>query len=93
MLEADKVGDSDFAFLMSLNLRGRNWRAGCAICLTDKIMGTICGRGHTEIVVFRPCGHSVCARPCFGQIMDMHNLSLGPRIIKCGDQMFSVVRQ
>ena len=28
-------------------------------------MGTTCGCGHTEIIVFRPCGHSLCVNPCF----------------------------
>lgn len=55
-------GDSDAEFLAQLN---RNWKEGCAICLTDKIMGTTCGCGHTEIIVFRPCGHSCCKEPCF----------------------------
>lgn len=59
---------SDFQFLCHLTMK-RNWKSGCAICLTDKIMGTTCTCGHTEIAVFRPCGHSMCASPCFENFM------------------------
>ena len=55
----------DALFLAMLARRGRNYKEGCAICLADQIMGTTCTCGHTEIAVFRPCGHSVCATPCF----------------------------
>ena len=57
--------DSDLLFLALLARKRRNYKSGCAICLTDEIMGTTCSCGHTEICVFRPCGHSACASPCF----------------------------
>lgn len=59
---------SDLRFLGEIGSK-RNWKSGCAICLTDKIMGTTCGCGHTEIAVLRPCGHAICASPCFQQWM------------------------
>lgn len=61
LLMNDKQSDSEF--LMALSMK-RNWKQGCAICLADKIMGTTCSCGHTEITIFRPCGHSVCSNPC-----------------------------
>ena len=58
----------DFTFLLSLGLK-RNWKSECPICLSEEMMGTTCGCGHTEIVVFRPCGHSICASPCFEEFI------------------------
>lgn len=58
-------GLSDGEFLLALQVRGRNYRTGCVICLEDNMKGTPCGCGHTEIIVFKPCGHSICASPCF----------------------------
>lgn len=56
-------------FLAALGAAGRNYKRDCALCLEDIIMGTTCGCGHTEIVVFRNCGHSVCANPCFQKLL------------------------
>ncbi len=78
---------SDFVFLALLGKK-RNWKEQCAICLCDKIMGTTCGCGHTEIIVFRPCGHSVCNSPCFKTFMTTQNIKLKPKLFKCGDQTF-----
>ena len=63
---------SDFVFLAKLSSR-RNWKSGCAVCLTDNIMGTACTCGHTEIAVFRPCGHAMCAKPCFYEYIKTKN--------------------
>ena len=63
-----KTPEDDYGFLLDLGAK-RNWKSGCAICLTDKITGTTCGCGHTEIAVFRPCGHTICANPCFEEFM------------------------
>ena len=60
---------SNASFLAALGAK-RDFKAGCAVCLTDEIMGTTCTCGHTEIACFRPCGHTVCASPCFAQMMD-----------------------
>jgi len=54
----------DWQFLIAIS-KTRDYQKQCAICLTDKIMGTTCTCGHTEIAVFVPCGHAICARPCF----------------------------
>ena len=66
---------SNFIFLALLGKK-RDWKSECAICLTDKIMGTTCTCGHTEIAVFRPCGHSICANPCFYNFMESKNIKL-----------------
>lgn len=72
-IDSDSI--SDFIFLALLSLK-RNWKSGCAICLTDEIMGTTCTCGHTEIAVFRPCGHSLCAKPCFENFLKSKGVSL-----------------
>ena len=82
---------SDYQFLLSLGAV-RNWKSGCVICLTDKMMGTTCGCGHTEIAIFRPCGHSVCVEPCFRQLMDRNNIVMDQhQKIKVGGQTMSIV--
>jgi hypothetical protein len=69
-----KKDSTDFEFLFALGgVLKRNWKSGCAICLTDKIMGTTCDCGHTEIAVLRPCGHSFCANPCFEEFLTKMN--------------------
>ena len=55
---------TDFEFIAVLG-KVRNYKSNCAICLIDKMMGTTCTCGHTEITVFRPCEHSLCTNPCF----------------------------
>jgi len=65
LLQRDPDSLTNLEFLYYLAGKGRNWKSGCVICLADKTMGTTCGCGHTEILVFRPCGHSICIRPCF----------------------------
>jgi hypothetical protein len=76
---------SDIRFLAEIGAV-RNWKSGCAICLTEKIMGTTCGCGHTEIAVLRPCGHAICAKPCFMDMMDkMHGTKFEDKQIKTND--------
>lgn len=87
MLEIKEEKRSDFAFLTVLG-RSRNWKKECAICLTDDIMGTACGCGHTEIVVFRPCGHSVCNKPCFAGMLEQMEIDPPLRVMKFGDKEF-----
>lgn len=67
-LETIKEPENDFEFLLRLS-RKQNWKSGCCICLADEMMGTTCGCGHTEIVVFRPCGHSICIEPCYSKFL------------------------
>lgn len=82
---------SDFLFLAKLGTI-RNWKKICCICLTEDIMGTTCGCGHTEIAVFRPCGHAICAKPCFQDLVKRHNIKLETQTIKTANGMvFSIV--
>ena len=88
---ANKLDDknlSDCEFLTLLGTK-RNYKSGCAICLTDKIMGTTCTCGHTEIAVFRPCGHSVCANPCFDLLMNSVGIELKPQIFSANGQTWT----
>lgn len=81
---------SDFEFLSILGTR-RNWKSECAICLTDTIMGTTCECGHTEIAVLRPCGHALCARPCFEQFVGKSlNCKLGAETFTDGEKVFTL---
>lgn len=66
-----KLSDQNISDTLFLSLLGkkRNWKKDCAICLEQDIMGTKCNCGHTEITVFRPCGHSICSNPCFVQLI------------------------
>jgi len=74
-------------FLAALGCGGRNYRRDCVICLTDEISCR-----HTEMVVFRPCGHSVCIEPCFQQLVSEHTGALPPKKIKTADgKKFTVV--
>lgn len=72
-VQSSEVSDSDFLAYLQKN---RNYKEECAICLTDKIIGTTCGCGHTEIVVFRPCGHSLCCSPCFYDLCKANGIVL-----------------
>jgi len=76
----------DNLFFAKLALDGRNYRSGCVICLADKMMGTTCSCGHTEIVVFRPCGHSICVNPCFQDLCkSLHDIELKPKRFRTPD--------
>lgn len=63
-LAASDIASSDAELLLSIGLK-RDYKGECAICLTDKIMGTTCACGHTDTAVFAPCGHALCADPCY----------------------------
>lgn len=78
---------SDTEFLGALT---RDYRKGCAICLTDQIMGTTCSCGHTEIAVFRPCGHAMCVHPCFEQWMKSNHIHFAAQELTFGEQRFVV---
>lgn len=86
-----KGNDNDFIFLAKLG-RKRNWKSGCAVCLTDNIMGTTCSCGHTEIAVFRPCGHAMCASPCYYQFIEIKtSQKLKPKTIKIDGNDYTVM--
>ena len=81
--------DSNAIFLAKLGKK-RNWKHSCCVCLEDEIMGTTCKCGHTEIAIFRPCGHSLCVSPCFrGFVKDQ--IQLERRRIKCGDKEIMIL--
>jgi hypothetical protein len=80
---------SNFGFLVTLE-KTRDWRKDCCICLVQDIKGTTCGCGHTETTVFRPCGHSVCARPCFVGMLRHENKEIKPKTMKIGNAEFVV---
>ena len=82
----------DFMFLAKLGKK-RNWKEVCAICLIDDIMGTTCGCGHTEIVVFKPCGHSICVNPCFEEWMESLGIELEPQRKIIGEKEFILENQ
>jgi hypothetical protein len=67
---------SDFEYIIRLGLQ-RNYRDQCPICLTENFRGTECSCGHTEIIVFRPCGHSMCGEPCLEQFANSNGLVFG----------------
>lgn len=75
---------SNFEFLALLG-KERNWKEGCAICLAEKIMGTSCTCGHTEISVFRPCGHTLCNKPCFVDFMKSKKYQSKPKTFTTRD--------
>jgi hypothetical protein len=91
LIEKSEVVD-DFIFLLKLGIR-RNWKSGCCICLTDEIMGTSCGCGHTEIAVFRPCGHSLCADPCFEEFITIYDIRLEDKTFESGGIKFNVANK
>jgi hypothetical protein len=67
-LSLDK-SDAEFVLLISLK---RNWRQICVICL-EHHTGKTCNCGHSEITMFRPCGHTVCSNPCFRELWRSKN--------------------
>ena len=64
LLEKKKKGEelTDFMFVVEQSTR-RNWMHDCPLCLEEQV-GVVCGCGHTEVAMFRPCGHTMCSRPC-----------------------------
>ena len=70
---------SDGLFLFNIGVK-RNFKSGCAICLTDKIMGTTC-----------LCGHTLCANPCFSKMMKSFDLPYLETTKKIGDKKFIVL--
>lgn len=58
---------TDFEFLARLSLQ-RYWNHSCMICLEEHI-GKTCQCGHCDVVIFRPCGHSMCLYSCFMDFM------------------------
>lgn len=76
---SDNIGN--FEFLARLGLK-RDWKSGCVICQTEDIKGTICTCGHTEITIFRPCGHSICTRPCWVDFINHNGQYPGKQLVE-----------
>ncbi len=77
-----KSPQSDFAFMATMK---RDWKQECSICLKAENIGTSCTCGHTEIVMIRPCGHTICARPCFADWMRQKQQPLDQKSMKTAD--------
>lgn len=85
------VPSSEFAFLAALG-RKSNWKAACSVCSKEKNMGTMCTCGHTEIVVMRPCGHALCVRPCFADLVNTSgSTALEPKTFTTKDGQICIV--
>jgi hypothetical protein len=82
-LEEEDVIKEDALFLAYLANKGRPHNEQCAICLTNDIMGTTCGCGHTEIRVVRPCGHSFCNNPCYSKWVKFSSTELDLKCPMC----------
>ena len=78
----DQIDNSVFLAILGLK---RSYKSECVICLSDNMMGTTCGCGHTEIVVFRPCGHSVCIDPCFYELCRSKCIELQGKTMETSD--------
>ncbi len=70
-IDNPSIDDGIFVGLIGLK---RDWTHECCLCLDDKHMGQTCNCGHKEIAMFRPCGHTVCAKPCFTNLRKSYNL-------------------
>jgi hypothetical protein len=79
---------SDFAFLAK---QRNTWKEECPMCAKTENIGTTCTCGHTEIVMLRPCGHILCARPCFAEWAEFKSEKLQPKTLTTSDgQRFRV---
>ena len=69
----------DSLFLAKLGYDGKDYRNdACTICLEEK-KGLACGCGHTQTVMFQPCGHSICLFPCFKKLMETYNVTVNTK--------------
>lgn len=62
------LNDKIFATLIGIK---RDWKHECPLCLVDD--HKTCSCGHSDSVMFRPCGHTICA-PCFPNLRMMYEL-------------------
>lgn len=75
----------NFTFLYLLN-KSRDWKSECVVCLGE-IGKTDCCCDHKETVIMRPCGHSMCQRPCFNNYMVSKDIPITPmKIVHHGQQ-------
>ena len=63
--------DTRLSFVAKVS-KNRDWKSACFICLEEgENMGKTCSCGHCETVMFQPCEHTMCLKPCFVQFMEM----------------------
>ena len=43
----------------------KDWKSQCCICLEEEHMSKLCDCGHSETIMFYPCQHTMCRKPCF----------------------------
>lgn len=92
VLPSDDLSDADFLMLVSQN---RDIVSDpCCICRLDgdEHKGVTCGCGHTELAVFRPCGHCVCIKPCFIDLCAHAGITFDHKKIQTADgQVFYIM--
>lgn len=87
---SDTPNCTDFEFLARLSLK-RRWDHECMLCLDDKHMGQTCDCGHKDIVIFRPCGHSMCLKTCFIEFMENKGHIFTGKQIASDGKVYTVV--
>lgn len=88
-LEGKSLSDTSLTndTFLALLSKNRNWREECAICLNNCDMGQVCKCGHSRIVIFRPCGHSMCIDPCFYSYLE----SLGYNLNNKTEEGYTII--
>jgi hypothetical protein len=81
----------DFWFVARIG-RARNWRRKCIVCGGDEDETLLCGCGHTETAMLVPCGHTMCAKPCFksSSLVELQPKTItlpGGRVMRVGNQL------
>lgn len=61
---------SDYISLAKLSING-NYKANCPICLGEEIRDK---SNHFPHIMFVPCGHSICERPCFDMFKKINDI-------------------
>jgi hypothetical protein len=89
-VKEDKIPESEWEFLLDI-AKKRNYKGICCICLAENPMGTTCTCGHTEIAIFVPCGHAVCASPCYLGFVKKNNTELEDEIIESNGKKYAIV--
>lgn len=64
----EKEDDLDFTFLLKIGLK-RKWYESCFLCFEDMKCG--------KAIMFRPCGHTICAGDCFNNFANNNKDGFG----------------
>lgn len=89
-LNIDDPNTTDFEFITLLGKK-RDWNIGCPICLEKRVTGITCHCGCSEIILFRPCGHVICGKPCFVEFANANGLNLHEYVYTIGKMNFNTV--